>query len=542
MTEASKPDPFEAIKLKREEEKLKVLQAETEAKIKRIATETKLFDDEAAERAKQFALETKAKDVAVQEQVKNVEKVGTEARLLAQKVWRRRLPFVAGALLAADYIYHDFEPFVRWRMKTHILDIHRHQKSQSLPSVMFPLHPKQLILPPAFIPVLLLGATGCGKSTYLAKYVEEYVNSTSAQHPAPVVLVSVRDSSTEKQRNANPNQPNPTTTDNVITEKMKNTAVETKEVVDASAVSRMNKIAAQVFEAIGFPSRPSWVSYIKRIQFHIPFFAKSADAEISFEKEETKNRFNFALQCLFRACTDIRNHRFYNQRINKLDAAPILLFDEVHDLVKDPQLRKIGGEEVFATLSQLLVTNGVNSPIIRSIIAGSSGRITVDINETILKGGTRYTPMYLLDPEITEVKKTLVAKGYNDDECTKIFSFCGTRLRLLQPLLYNKLDVDVYLQGLQETMEEQYKTILKPLSKEDKKRMLQIFDTLYKINPSNPDEIVPEWDDLPTDVQKADYSKVLYVRRNENLEFQSQAVRTVWPIIRKEYEKRNELR
>jgi len=150
--------------------------------------------------------------------------------------------------------------------------------------------------------------------------------------------------------------------------------------------------------------------------------------------------------------------------------------------------------------------------------------------------------MYLLDPEIKEVKKTLVAKGYSDDECTKIFSFCGTRLRLLQPLLYNKLDVDVYLQGLQETMEEQYKTILKPLSKEDKKRMVQIFDTLYKINPSNPDEIVPEWDDLPTDVQKADYSKVLYVRRNENLEFQSQAVRTVWPIIRKEYEKRNELR
>jgi len=281
MTKTSKPDPFEAIKLKQEEEKLKVLQAETEAKIKRIATETKLFDDEVAERAKQFALETKAKDVAVQ-------KGGTEARLLAQKVWRRRLPFVAGALLAADYIYHDFEPFVRWRMKTHILDIHRHQKSQSLPSVMFPLHPKQLILPPAFIPVLLLGATGCGKSTYLAKYVEEYVNSTSAQHSAPVVLVSVRDSSTEKQRNANPNQSNPTTKDNVITEKMKNTAVETKEVVDASAVSRMNKIAAQVFEAIGFPSRPSWVSYIERLLSIFHFSLKVQMPKFHLKKKKQK--------------------------------------------------------------------------------------------------------------------------------------------------------------------------------------------------------------------------------------------------------------
>ena len=555
MTEASKPDPFEAIKLKREEEKLKVLQAETEAKIKRIATETKLFDDEAAERAKQFALETKAKDVAIQKLVAEATEQINKARLVAQQVWRRRLRYGlwigASLFLAADYMYHDYKPWIHRRMKATILDYHRNQKMQRTPPVYCPSHPSQTPLLPKGIPVLFLGPSGSGKSTILAKILREYLESMLSLNPtppptkfyssiraflglapspsllktpSPVVLISLRDARTEKskeeadykQQLQKPNEAAMKTNEELALQKA----------AEESALFRMNKVAAQVFDQIGFPSRKPLISYVKDVP---RIFGFLSDAKAQYELEvQTKTRFEYALKCLFDVCVDIRNDRYNSGLYSENEASVILLLDEVHDLVKESKLRSIGGERIFGYLAELLVSHGVNVGHIRSVIAGSSGQLRTDVEKTAI--GKRYSTYYLHDPEVETVKVKLRDKGYTEEDCSKIINVCGTRLRLLQEPLEDRVNVDAFIVGLRDAMIGTYKDFFEQIrSSSEKKQMVKTFDSIYK------NEVVDWTTEVPTAVTTLDsdyFTKLLYMDTKKEVRFQSQVARDVWPIVR----------
>jgi len=290
----------------------------------------------------------------------------------------------------------------------------------------------------------------------------------------------------------------------------------------------MNKIAAQVFEQIGFPTRKPLISYLN----NLPLFFKTlfTNTKVQYDLEvQTKTRFEYALKCLFKVCADIRNDRFNTGNYTEEESAVTLLFDEVHDLVKDSKLKSIGGDEIFAYLTESLASYGVNAGYIRSVIAGSSGQLCTDVELT--KIGDRYTTHYVYDPEPALVVKELRKLNYSEEECTKIINTCGTRLRILQKPLKRKINVDEFLKRTTGIMQRRYKDFFEHISTVDnKKQMVKIFDAL-----SNNQEV--DWSTVPTAVKKINsdlYTKLLYVDTDKVVQFQSQVARTVWPTIRKQ--------
>jgi hypothetical protein len=67
--------------------------------------------------------------------------------------------------------------------------------------------------------------------------------------------------------------------------------------------------------------------------------------------------------------------------MDPLDAAPMLLFDEVQDLVKDARLARAGGRLILSVLGTLLVSYGVDRRAVRAMVTGSSAEVAFAFEE-----------------------------------------------------------------------------------------------------------------------------------------------------------------
>lgn len=140
-----------------------------------------------------------------------------------------------------------------------------------------------------------------------------------------------------------------------------------------------------------------------------------------------------ALETLFSVCEELRNERVASG-IAELDAAPLLLFDEMQDLLKDVRLKAAGGELVFNTLARLIVFYSVDLKAVRVIAAGSSAELMFAFENTVAKG-SRWRPFLLADPFPDAVTRALEQRSYSSNDARDILALCGTRLRLLSPVL-----------------------------------------------------------------------------------------------------------
>ena len=260
---------------------------------------------------------------------------------------------VFGALaagLALDFYLHESPTHIRRRMLRTLRSCRPPAALPPAPALLLPV--PQRPLPLDFLPRLLLGKSGCGKSTLLGTI------ATTLPAPAPVVLVQMRLPATLPSEGADA-PPN-----------------EARVLLDATA--------RQVFSQIGFPLRRSLIGGALSRVFTL--WGGRMQAELS--TTETSDRLVLALYMLFEACEALKLKR--QKTMAPLDAAPVLLFDGLQDLIKDARLARAGGRMVLSLLGALLVSYCVDRRAVRAVVTGSSAELCFAFEERSPLRGARW--------------------------------------------------------------------------------------------------------------------------------------------------------
>lgn len=94
-------------------------------------------------------------------------------------------------------------------------------------------------------------------------------------------------------------------------------------------------------KAIGHPEKPSWLSGWRLGQQPV-----SSAAGLSAERKRQASRFTDALRELFCVAVDLRAERLKDPSIQAEDVTPVIIADELHELLIEVAL-PVGGKRVF---------------------------------------------------------------------------------------------------------------------------------------------------------------------------------------------------
>ena len=142
-----------------------------------------------------------------------------------------------------------------------------------------------------------------------------------------------------------------------------------------------------------------------------------------------RDRLCKAFRMLFQAADELQHERV-TAGVPFKDARPLLLLDEVQDLIRDDRLARVGGRHVFRELAVLLVHYCVDKETVRAAVAGSSALLLIDFNKTVARSA-RWQCHELQDPEPGVVREALIARGYSVADAAALVAQCGPRLRRL---------------------------------------------------------------------------------------------------------------
>ena len=403
-------------------------------------------------------------------------------------------------VLAADFFLRESPALIRRRM---LRTLRACRLPPSVPAVRTPLLPvPQAPLFLGGLPTMLLGPTGCGKSTLLAELARATV---AAPVPAPVVFVRLRLPSRERRG---------------VDEGAK------------SAKELMDSAAAQFYAQIGYPPRRSLIGAVLERGF--TFMGQHSQAELT--ASDSGPRLIGALNVLFSVCAELRDERAA-AGASVRDAAPVLLFDEVQDLIKDTRLKAAGGEAVFDALAALIVAHGVDRADVRAVVAGSSAELDFAFSKTVARGN-RWQYYDLADPAPDVVVAQLAKRGYAEADARAMVALCGTRLRLLaQPLMFGTAAVGAaaFLDKAAATGLEAFAKIFRLLDAPSAAELVIVLDAVAACGaPGAPagealhDLAQPTKESLPEAVRDMDMAPILYVDRTSRLYFQSALHANVW--------------
>ena len=242
----------------------------------------------------------------------------------------------------------------------------------------------------------------------------------------------------------------------------------------------------------------------------------------------TTSRLVDALTMLFDVCAQLRRERLA-AGMSPQDAAPILLFDDMQDLIRDDRLARVGGVDIFNALAKLLVTYGVDEHAVRTAVAGSSALLSVYFERTVASGG-RWRFYELLDPEPEVVVHALCARGYTIAEAEEMVALCGTRLRLLEePLTCGAAAVDAraFMHAAHLTAAAHLADMLQAQDLAGARALMAVLDAIAQHEAGKRKE-PPMLDRTFTERHAEAASKVLYVRRDRSLAFQSRLHADAW--------------
>jgi hypothetical protein len=419
----------------------------------------------------------------------------------------RILPVAVCGLLALDFYLHESPSHIKRRMLRALRSCHPPATLPPAPELLLPV--SQRPLPLGFLPRLLLGPSGCGKSTLLGTI------ATTLPTPAPVVLVRMRLPATLSSGGADA------------------PPKEARVLLDATA--------RQVYSQIGFPLRRSFVGGALSRGFTL--WGERTQAELS--TSETSDRLVLALHMLFEVCEALKQER--QKTMAPLDAAPVLLFDEVQDLIKDARLARAGGRMVLSLLGALLVNYCVDRRAVRAVVAGSSAELYFAFEERSPLRGARWDCYTLPDPEVHATTAALAARGYSLEEARGIVDLCGTRLRLLGgPLTFGAavLSFDEFSRSAAAIGSSAFASVFHRLSSVDAAALGGLLDSIEACEAAaegaggrSADALAarPVKDMLPGGLQHMDVAPILYIGRSRELSFQSQLHRRMWAQLRSKY-------
>ena len=417
------------------------------------------------------------------------ERAAAEARLADAHARGEALRLVAplavcGALvfLAADLYRHDSPTHIHRRMLRKL--------RLCLPPQQLPAAPAQLLRVPqtplrlCFLPALVLGPVGCGKSTLLAGLARE---AASGPHPAPVVHVRLRLPCSAS-------------------------ALGAEQLIEA--------VAATVYAQIGFPLRRSLLG-------------------AAFGRVTTRTRLVVALQGLFIACEQVQAERIA-AGVPPLDAAPLLLFDDLQDLIKDAHLKAAVGDMMLSVLGTLVVSFGVDRRAVRAVVTGSSGEMGFAFSERSPARGGRWHSYDLGDPAPEEVVAALRGRGYSGEEAARMVALCGTRLRLLEGPLSSGPEgwsAAAFLRTTARCGEESFSKVFQQLEAQDAGALARVLDAAYAAGDAGNVALQPPLImSLPAALRRRmDISPILFVTRTGTLSFQSELHRNAWAEVRDLY-------
>jgi hypothetical protein len=325
--------------------------------------------------------------------------------------------------LGYDHLTHSYGPYVRWQMKLKLL---KGPPDEALPKV--PAH-EFTVRYPSFdsgLPVLLLGRTGSGKSTILAHLARDFKS-----RGVPVVHFGLRALGSEKISS-----------------------------VARSDSKTFSSAATAVFEAIGYPPRPSLLS---RLYFFLPWSLGHAgvNAEVGLEDtREAVRHFQDAVSDLFRVCRELYGERAH---CKAEDRAPVILADELHDLIHNDRVKMLGGETIFRQLAAEFTSNCTDAKTVRFCAATSSFALQGELIDAVANT-FRAVVVLTKDPPVEAVWQRLCGIGFSLPEAELITGTCGTRLRLLSPFLNassaGSMDVAQELQLIVGTAQSSIKELL----------------------------------------------------------------------------------
>jgi energy-coupling factor transporter ATP-binding protein EcfA2 len=434
-----------------------------------------------------------------------------EASAVQKRAVAGLLPWLVGAgvvvAVAADIYLHESPTHIKRRM-------HRTLALCKPPSTLAPppKAPLPVIQEPlwlGFLPTLILGPSGCGKSTLLSGIV------SSLPKPAPVVLVRMR---LPAMRSA------------ASTE------------VAGEGLTLLNDTAKQVFSQIGYPLRRSFFGGILSRGITLG----KGQIQVELQSHETRDRLVSALRMLFEVCEELKLER--EKTLGPLDAAPVLLFDEVQDLIKDDRLKLAGGEVILKMLGTLLVAYCVDRRAVRAAVAGSSAELYFAFAACSPLHNARWKYYDLKDPGQAAVTAALEAQGYTTEEALSMVELCGTRLRLLEvPLTEGKLRCSAarFISSSLALGSSAFAAIFSKLSKADAAQLCKLLDGIEACEAAQDaaaqkvaaQEVVarPTKDMLPAALIHADVAPILFVTRENEYFFQSHLHRRTWLLLRSKY-------
>lgn len=429
------------------------------------------------------------------------------------------LTLAAVAALALDFYAHESPSHIRRRM---LRTLRVCRLPPSVPAARPALLPvAQAPLTLGVLPRMLLGPTGCGKSTLLEELAR---GALAAPVPAPTVLVRLRLPSVER-------------------------AAEIAEVgagadagsagagaILSSSRELMDSAALQFYEQIGFPLRRSLLGSVFSRGFI--FMGQRTQAELAVATmRETRARLVGALEMLFSVCAQVRDERVA-AGMSALDAAPVLLFDEVQDLIKDSRLKRAGGDLVFHMLGTLIVAYAVDRKAVRVAVAGSSAELDFAFGASTAARGNRWDYFALADPSAAAVAGALEQRGYTSGEARDMIALCGTRLRLLQgPLEKGSAAVRAtdYLAEFAARGHASISNLFEPLDHASAARLAGVLDGIAAADAGAAGSARPKKSALPAGLREADISSALYVDLARQLFFQSQLQARAWAAHRGAY-------
>jgi hypothetical protein len=297
-------------------------------------------------------------------------------------------------------------------------------------------------------------------------------------------------------------------------------------------------IANEVLPQIGFPVRQSILSrFEKFISNRAEYFT------VETQQQMVRDRIIAALDMLFEVCVSLRKE-------NPTGKQPIVLFDDIYNLIQYDEFSQSGGADIFASIATNIMNVGIFHKQVRSVVAGSRIELQTQLEYFGLGlgvgfghgAGLHHQPFSTninyneeLDEEaiLNLLRNRKASNGmtlYQIEDVKLLLQVCGTRIFILQEFIHNAEAVDIidFIKSITERHVNSFLFFLDQLPHKDAEIMIRIFDIMHEngtVLRSN----------LPKTVFEHTYTYVLFIGQGQLVYFQNEICRYVWKKVKKIY-------